>query len=213
MNRSGKHSRFPRMTSAMKTVVWPVVALALAAGILVGSAAAGSPSSSPTPVPSSTAVASPQASPDASAAPGWLSAIAADVASQNADTSAQNVDGATENTDGAGQSTAAAAPTSRVTSEWALCSVKAAAPLMGADVGEVPDDVVGQQCYVIVLKGYFVANNASVPQGRPAPEGNVIVCVIDPDTHKVMGFCLWPADLKVDTSSVSALAPLQLMAN
>lgn len=213
MNRSGRLSRFPRMTSAMKNLVWPVVALALAAGILVGSAAAGTPSSSPTPLPSSTDVASPQASPDASTAPGWLSAIAASVASQNTDTTAQSADGVTDTADGVSPSAAAVGIADPVTSEWALCSVRAAAPLMGADVAEVPDDVVGKQCYVIVLKGHFVAKNASVPQGRPAPEGNVIVCVIDPDTHKVMGFCLWPADLKADTSSVSALAPLQLKAD
>jgi hypothetical protein len=195
MNRSSRHSRLPAMTKAMKNVVWLVVALALAAGILVGSAAAGSPSSTPAPLPSSTTV----ASPDVSAAPEWLSAIAADVASQNAFV--------------AGQTAETAGSVGVTDSEWALCSVKAAAPLMGASAGEVPDDVVSTQCYVIVLKGHFTATMASVPKGRPAPEGNVIVCVVDPGTHKVMGFCLWPEDLKVDTSSVSTLAPLPLQAD
>jgi hypothetical protein len=196
MTRSSRFSRLPRMTHTVRNIVWPVVALALAAGILVGSAAAGSPSSSPTPssspvpVPSSTAV----ASPDASVAPAWLSAMAANLASENASSQTSAVD-------------------TPVTSQWALCSVRQAAQLMGSDADEVPSDIVGQQCYVIVMKGQFTANNASMPNGRPAPEGNVLVCVVDPTTHKVLGFCLWPVDLKVDTSSVSTLAPLSPTAN
>ena len=184
MNRSTKLSRLPRVTGTLSNIVWCVVAFALAVGILVGSASAGSASSTSSPSPSPSAVASPAPSD----APAWLSAVAASIADQNSDASP-------------------------AASEWAFCSVKQAASLMGTDAGEIPADLAGRQCYVVVLRGHFVDTKAFVPAGRAAPEGNCIVCVVSPATHQVEGFCLWPDDLTVDTSAVSSLAPLTLQAN
>ena len=188
MSRLAKRVRPPRVTRVFGNVMWVVIALALAAGILVGSAAAGSAPNESSPSPASSAL----SSPDPSAAPSWLAAVAANIADQNTD----------------GAKAAAGA----VTSRWALCGVKEAAPLMGADAGEVPPELAGKQCYVIVMKGSFTATKAFVPKGCPDPEGTTIVCLVDPVTHKILGFSLWPQDLAMDTSSVPALAPLPVTA-
>jgi hypothetical protein len=128
----------------------------------------------------------PSASPTAAPAqaPAWLSSLAAQNAASNGDADPALV-------------------------KWGLLKMKEAAPLLGG-LEDVPYEYVDRQMYVVVMQGHFVDEMAFRPSGAKAPTGWCIVDVIDPQTKGIVGYTLWPDELKMDMSKVGSLQPLEL---
>jgi hypothetical protein len=122
------------------------------------------------------------AAPATSGAPAWLAALACDVAAVNGDEE----------------------PSSAT---WTLTVLRDAEYLVG---GDIPFAEADQKRYIVLLEGDFLATMAFTPSTAPAPQGNRLVLVVDPETRSVRCVCLWPADLKMNESRLPALAPLSL---